>query len=112
MTGLSDDVIKALLADEAQRKSGGTRGPKIDPTLDRTIPTWYKLNHHMCDVNCEHRLHDGNPNKQPCWNPECVDTRPITDGGRRIVVAIKVAGKNDHYICRYCFLSGYLLEVK
>jgi len=108
MSSLSNEAIQALLKDEADRQaSGRSRGPKVDPTLDRTIPTWYKLNHHMCLSDCPHRQEEGNINHKACWNPNCVDPRPSTDGGTNIVSKVK-----NQYICRYCFLAGYLLDNK
>jgi hypothetical protein len=100
---LSMDAITKMLADDANKpKRGG--GTKVDPTLDRTIPNWYKLNHHMCLSDCPHRQEEGNTTHKACWNPKCKDTRPQTDRGTNIVVNV-----HDVYMCRYCFLSGWKL---
>jgi hypothetical protein len=104
MSSLDPSQIAALLKEDAERATTGRRGPKVDPTLDRTLPTWWKLNHHMCLSDCPHRQEEGNTTHKACWNPECKDPRPSSDLGTNIVVAVK-----GQFICRYCFLAGYLL---
>lgn len=102
---LTNDQILDLLNDETAKQGGGRRGPRVDPTAERTIKNWFKLNHHMCGTSCEHRSETLNLNNGcACWNPNCKDTRdPDNPQSLRIVVLVK-----DQYICRYCFLTGYL----
>jgi hypothetical protein len=107
VSSLSPDEIELLLKQEAvspTSRTGGrsTRGPKVDPTLTRDTPTWYRLQHHLCTEDCEHRK--DSPTERACWNPECKDPRDLSDRGTNIVVRIK-----DKYTCRYCFLDGWLL---
>lgn len=65
--------------------------PKI-ATEPRELSVFFKLDHVLRDEGCS--------------NPNCVDdTRPANDIGRRIVVKI-----GDEYVCRECFLAGYLSE--
>lgn len=80
---LDMDQIAAALT------SGRSRGPKKDPTEPRETGTWFKLNHVMREEGCE--------------NPNCEDPRDKTDTGTRAVALIK-----DKYMCRYCFLAGWL----
>lgn len=104
---LSGDFISQLLSEEEKRVStgrGGRRGPRVDPTSVREINVWFKLPHHICHNDCEHRKEKtGNP-ERGCWNPDCVDPRsPETDRGVWVVVKVK-----EQWVCRYCFLAGYL----
>lgn len=103
---LSADMIAQLLSEEAARPTGrtGSRGPRTDPTAVREINVWFKLNHHICHPECEHRsTKPGDPNRG-CWNENCLDdTRDETDRGMWVVVLVK-----GQWICRYCFLGGYL----
>lgn len=69
--------------------SGRSRGPRKDPTEPRETGTWFKLNHTMREEGCE--------------NPQCEDPRDADDVGRKAVALIK-----EKYMCRYCFLSGWL----
>jgi len=99
---LSNEEIMKLLADDAAtKKRSGPRGPKQENTSIRETNYWFKLDHHLCLPECEHRAQS--PTGRACWNPDCVDTRPSTDRGINIVYMIK--GK---MMCRYCFLSGWL----
>lgn len=102
MSALNPEQINELLK-TPQGRTGGNRSAKADPTEDRQINTWFKLNHHLCSTWCEHRTDPGNTTGRSCWNPNCVDTRSAGDRGMEIVVKVK-----DQYICRYCFLAGYL----
>lgn len=114
-------AIARLLQEEAQKPTG-TRGPRVDPTADRTYTGWFRLNHHLCTPDCDHRTDPANPTATPitntsggisgfkpgnaCWNPNCEDhTRDKTKD--RSVNA--VARVKDQYICRYCYLANYLL---
>ena|SRR5215475_4129728 len=87
---LTPEQIQQALA------SGRSRGPKADPTEPRDIGTWYKLNQIIREDCCE--------------NPNCEDPRVTKDGkvlnrGAHIVAQVK--GK---YMCRYCFLAGWLSD--
>lgn len=113
MTGgkpLSAADIGYLLKEDANRPRGGGRGPRVDNTEERTIQNWYKLFHHFCTPDCEHREQapEGSQatqrNQRACWNVNCLDeTRSIDDRGTNIVVEVK-----GQWICRYCFLGNYL----
>lgn len=102
---LTPEEIAKILEDEAKqkttKKSGGKRGPRADPTEPREINVWFKLSHHLCTTECEHR--EQSPTGKACWNPDCVDTRSSDDRGTNIVAMV-----HDQNICRYCFLAGYL----
>lgn len=106
---MSDDDIAALLALDANKPKRG--GPRKDPTEVRTAATWFKLHHNLVD--------------HVCANPDCPDPRTtvnecslsgkfhaadcnqqceqVEDKGRKTTVEIK-----GHWICRYCFLAGFL----
>src|ERR1041385_1344060 len=115
MSGLTPEQIQQLL-EEDKNKPKTTRGgrTKVDPTETRTINVWFKLQHHICHPDCAHRQPrtDENkegrpegtaPSEQACWNPNCVDPREHTDSANMVVALVK-----DNWICRYCFLDGYL----
>lgn len=107
--------IAQLLKEEAQAPTRGHRGPKVDPTDDRSVQGWFRLQHHICTRDCPHRVdvnnstfdgiegHIGNA----CWNPNCLDkTRnKETDRGANVVYNVK-----GQQLCRYCYLGGYLKE--
>lgn len=109
MTSLDDDFIRKLLEEEKANASsgsgrGGSRGPRTDPTAIREVNVWFKLPHHICHPDCEHRQENPAGPHQGCWNTECVDPRDKeTDRGIWVVVKVK-----DKWICRYCFLAEYL----
>lgn len=100
MSALNADQIAELLKTPQSTGRGGSR-TKTDNTEDRQINVWFKLNHHLCMSDCEHRAQS--PTTKACWNPQCVDTRSPDDRGTNIVAKV-----HDQYICRYCFLDGYL----
>lgn len=123
-TPLDPDFLKKLLEEE---KTKVTRGPKVDPTLDRSYMGWFKLDNHICTPDCPHRTNTNNPTALPitneagalsglkpgaaCWNPNCLDDTRIKDPNdpkfdRGIYVVSQVKGQ---WICRYCYLGGYLL---
>jgi hypothetical protein len=77
---LSSEQIQNILS---QKKP---RGLTTEP---REIGVWYKQNHLLRERGCD--------------NPDCKDPRDANDRGRRIVIQI-----NDKYLCRYCFLEGWL----
>lgn len=88
---LSREQALALLKEDAAKpKRGGGGRTKADPTAIRELQTWFKLDHHIREEGCE--------------NPNCVDPRPKTDKGTNIVSRVK-----DTWICRYCFIDGYLV---
>jgi hypothetical protein len=109
MSALDPNQIAALLKEEAlaPTTASGTRrvrGPKVDLTAIREINIWMKLPHHICMPDCEHRTLEGNKSEgKACWNPNCVDPRPPTDRGSNIVAQVR-----GQYVCRYCFLGGWL----
>jgi hypothetical protein len=82
---LSQDAIKALLSTQRSAK-------KVDPTETRDISTWFTLNHHSREEECD--------------NPNCTDPRDPDDKGRKIVVSVK-----GQMCCRYCYLAGWLKDV-
>ena|SRR5947208_13218932 len=97
---LSSDEIGKLLKQEAE--SPTKRVNKKAELLEfRLINNWFKLNHHLCTPDCEHRKHAANG--RACWNPGCKDPRSVTDRGMMIVTEIK-----GQQVCRYCYLAGYL----
>jgi|SRR5580765_3739085 len=98
---LSPDQINQLLKQEAEKP---TRGPskKLELLDTRIVTNWFKLSHHLCMPSCEHRQNA--PGDRACWNPNCEDhTRTSNDRGTMIVVEVK-----GQWICRYCYLAGYL----
>jgi hypothetical protein len=102
--GLSNEEILKLLAEDAKpkRTGGSRRGPRQEDTSIRQINVWFKLRHHICLPDCEHRKQS--PTGRACWNSDCVDPRPSTDRGINAVAEIK-----GQWMCRYCFLNGWLL---
>jgi hypothetical protein len=70
-----------------------SRKPRGLATEPREIGVFYKLNHLL--------------RENGCTNPECVDPRPRGDRGRNIVIQL-----GDEYMCRYCFLDGWLSSSK
>ena len=80
---------KVLSPDEIKKLMLPSKGEKGSQTEPREISVWYKLNHLLREEGCS--------------NPQCVDSRPHSDRGRHIVIEL-----NGKYICRYCFLDGYL----
>lgn len=88
---LSKEQARMLLIEDANKpQRGGGGRTKADPTQVRTYQVWFKLNHHMREEGCD--------------NPNCIDPRPKTDKGVKVCAAVK-----DKFICRFCFLDGYLL---
>jgi len=104
VSDLSPEMIASLLATESAPR--GRSSKKEDITLNRDIRVWMKLSHHFCTPDCEHRTASNNSSdgKRACWNPNCVDPRPTDDRG--ICAVAQVAGV---YMCRFCFLDGWLL---
>lgn len=103
---LDDSMIADLLAEEAAKPKGGGGGrTKADPTEPREVNVWFKLPHHLCTSDCEHRTNENKQSREEkaCWNPECADPRSEDDRGANVVAEIK-----GQWVCRYCFLAGYL----
>lgn len=101
---LSPDEINKLLQQEAERPARG-QSKKLELLENRIINNWFKLNHHLCTKDCEHREQAPQGSEgRACWNPNCKDNvRKPTDRGAQIVVEVK-----GQWICRYCYLDGYL----
>ena len=98
---LSDSEINAILARKEARKRAprgegvkGVGGKKIDPN-ERTHQTWFGMIHRVFDYEAETLM--------KCSNQNCIDPRDRTNG--QTVVEIK-----GQYMCRYCFLDGWLVE--
>lgn len=89
MPGLDPDFITQLLKKQPASRA---RKPR-DPHKVRDYNTWWKLQLRIREFGCE--------------NENCVDPRPKTDKGTNICT--EVQGK---FICRYCYLDGYLGEGK
>lgn len=85
---LSEEEINKLLS--LPRRGGGKK-KELD-TSTRDYQTWFKLAIKMVDENTQELI--------LCENPDCTDPR-----GQGIVVA-KV---NDKFMCRRCFLNGWLI---
>lgn len=86
---LSEEEINKLLTLPSRR-----RGKKAGPdTSVRDYQTWFKLATKMVDEDTKELLH--------CANPNCLDT-----DHRGSVVAMV----NEQYMCRRCFLGGWLLD--
>lgn len=103
MNSLEPEAIAKLLAEDAAKPRRGG-GPRVDITLTRDLPTWYKLNHHFCLSGCHHREERPHDGPRACWNPNCVDPRDPGDKGTQALAEVK-----GQMICRFCFLDGYLL---
>jgi len=84
---LDQDEILAILA------GGRGRGPRADPTEPRETMVWFRANTIIREEGCD--------------NPDCVDPRIKSDKGTNIV--LEVRGK---YMCRFCFLGGWLSNAK
>lgn len=111
MSSLDKAQIEKLLQEEASAPTKSPRGSRVDPTSDRTLSGWFKQQAHICDTTCPHRTSEDNPTSidgkvgSACWNLNCFDKsrNKETDRGTQIVVEVK-----KQYICRYCYLAGYL----
>lgn len=123
-----DPALIARLLKEEEESPTRSRGPKTDPTADRSYSGWSKLPHHICTPDCPHRTDLSNPTarivKNPatgtieavepgaaCWNLNCADDRRDKDPNSEhfdngIYVVNEVKGQ---WICRYCYLAEYLL---
>lgn len=91
--GLTPEQIEALLSKPESRPRRKTTG--VD-TSERTYQTWFKLHHSMIDDVTEELCH--------CQNPNCQDPR---DHSEHSQMCVKI---NEQYMCRFCFMSGWLLN--
>ena len=87
---LSADQIKALLA-LPEKKRGGPRKKGIDTEV-REYKTWFLLAHKMLD--------DETGELAKCENPNCPDAR---DPYKTVVAMV-----SGQFMCRICFLNGWL----
>jgi hypothetical protein len=96
--GLTSEQVKALLTLPTKRKRGKAG---IDTSV-RDIATWFKL----APKTFEQR---GRIVDSPltCDNPDCVDPRVFQSYERKRQHVVNIDGRN---LCRFCFLSGWLLE--
>jgi len=93
---LSNEQIAMLLA-LPKRRGGGGRKKSGPDTNVRDYQTWFKLAQKMVDEETQEL--------QRCENPSCQDPRALAGEGNGIIVT-QIDGK---YMCRYCFLDGWLL---
>jgi hypothetical protein len=84
---------KALNPDQIRSLLSSTRTPKGITTEPREISVWYKQDHILRAAGCT--------------NPDCIDVRPHSDMGRQIVIKL-----DNEFMCRYCFLDGWLSSAK
>ena len=93
---LSAEKIAQLqaLKNKPKVRRGGRAKSAIDTSI-RTLETWFKLHHRFYDYETKEPL--------VCENPNCLDPRETGKG--RMVVEVE-----GHYMCRYCFLGGYVVE--
>lgn len=84
---LTPEQIKALLAQPQRRRKKN----EIDTSV-RDYQTWFKLSGKLFDESSP----DG---RTHCSNPNCIDTR-----SQQMVNNI-----NGVFMCRRCFLDGYML---
>lgn len=99
MSPLSPEQIKALLAkpEKAARAKSGS-GKTIDTSV-RDYQTWFKLAHEI--FNKEEMENDLVFLR--CENPECLDPRDHESHSQVVAMV------NSHYMCRLCFLDGWLV---
>lgn len=88
---LDPEKIKQLMAIKNKpKRTGGRGGKKVDLNV-RTVATWFALQHRFYDYETSEQL--------KCANPNCVDPRHK---------GIMVVDVNGTFMCRYCFLDGWL----
>lgn len=90
---LTKEQIAELMALPKRRGGGGKRKSGIDTSV-RDHQTWFNLAQKMVDEETRELI--------VCENPDCGDPR---EGGGIIVTLI-----NGKYMCRYCFLNGWLVD--
>jgi len=105
---LSPEEIRKLLAKPARKRGGarpgttGIKGKKVDVDV-RDYQTWFKLQHEIFDkspgVEFGEKLLE-------CENPNCQDPRRLAGPNKSAMVA----RVNGRYMCRFCFLDGWLLK--
>lgn len=95
---LSNEQIAQLLA-LPKRRGGGRRGKTGPDTTVRDYQTWFKLAQKMIDEDTNELIH--------CENENCID--PRAKAGQGGIVCAQVEGK---FMCRHCFLDGWLLPVE
>jgi hypothetical protein len=85
---------------ELQEKSR-TRGRTKKPTgpIPRDYQNWFKLQHKMVDIQTGELMH--------CENEDCEDPRRENNPEYR---GISVAEVNGRFMCRHCFLGGWLTK--
>jgi hypothetical protein len=89
---LTKEQIQKLLAIPEKQPRKRKSGPD---TSVRDYQTWFALAHKLFDEDTRELV--------ICENPNCEDTR---ENKSRVVTALV----NDHYMCRLCFLAGWLIE--
>lgn len=95
---LTNEQIATLLA-LPKRRGGGKRKTGPDTSV-RDYQTWFKLAHSFLDEEA------GTGELLRCENESCLDPRALAGEGKGIVVT-QVNGK---WMCRHCFLAGWLLD--
>lgn len=85
--------IKQLMAIKNRPKKTGGRGSKKVDTSVRTYETWFSMQSML--------LHPETRESLKCENPNCVDPRHT---------GIMCCEVNGVYMCRYCFLDGWLAK--
>lgn len=93
---LSAEDVERLL--KLPSRGGGGRKKSGPDTSVRDFQTWFKLATKMVDEDTKELI--------PCANPDCQDPRHLAGEGQGIVCA----EVNGQYMCRYCFLDGWLLN--
>jgi hypothetical protein len=89
---LTQEQIDRLLS--LPRRTGGRRASGPDTSV-RDYATWFKLAQKMVD--------DYTGELVKCHNENCADPRRDT---QKTVLCVAISGR---YMCRHCFLSGWLL---
>lgn len=105
---LSDDDVAALL----KQADAPKRGSRKDPTEVRNAATWFKLPHNLMDHVCANPdCGDPRTTVHECslsskfHAPDCNQTscKEVEDKGIKVTAEVKGV-----WICRYCFISGFL----
>jgi hypothetical protein len=97
--GLTNDEIQRLLA-QPEKKPRAKRASGIDTSV-RDFATWFKLMHKLFDQSTGERM--------VCQNPDCHDTRPNAGDPKKGTIVAQLE-ENGPYMCRVCFLEGWLLD--
>jgi|SRR5215471_7595082 len=88
---LDPDKIKYLQAIKNRPRKTTGRGKKAVDTNVRDMETWFKLDRRMMNNETKELFR--------CENPNCVDPRQS---------GIMVSEVNGVFMCRYCFIDGWL----